>query len=315
MKRIISIFSCIVALFTLSSCDWFVLDNLDGWDAKVQGKIIDSKTKETVQMEHGSSIQVYELYGEQYDHTNQKGEKGWDGHSAIGWAVKNNGTYVNNLTFAGKYEMETKNNNFTADAVNFNLKKGDNTVDFEVTPFCRIVNPVITVEGNKIKATFKVEAGPAGVNNIGYVRLCVYPDRFVRNSYNKCANDPGAVRKDVDPKSGETITLTVDGSLAANADEFQYNRPHYVRIAAVGGSYAGMPAYDEISYEIDWDNFPWDQLAEDWSNFNDIVVYKEVKVHHDATYALDGKINGSGYYNYSPVFKVENGTVTEVTDW
>lgn len=320
MKRFVSIFSCVAALLTLSSCDWFELDNLDAWDAQVQGRIIDSKTKEPVQMEQGSAISVYELYGDQYNHTNLEGKAGWDGHSAISWLVKNNGTYVNKLTFAGKYEMDTRTNNFTADKVEFQLKKGENTVDFEVTPFCRIVDPKFTMDGKKIKASFKVETDLAGVNNIGYVRLCIYPDRFVKQSANKAANDPGAVIVDVDPKKGETITLTIDPDIVVdnvkvNADEFQYDRPHYIRIAAVGGSYSGMPAWDEVSYEIDWDNFPWDQIADDWSNFNDIVVYKEVKVHHPASYALDGKINGSGAYNYSPVFKLENGTFTEVTDW
>ena len=313
MKKIITILSCIIALFSLASCDWFKLDNLDGWDAQVEGQIIDAKTKQPVQMEQGSSITVYEKYGAQYDRT-------WDEGSGVSWLVKNNGSFVNNLTFAGRYEMDTRTNNFQSNVQSFELKKGANTVNFEVNPFCRIVDPKITVEGKKIKATFKVESDVAGVNNIGYAYLCIYPDRFVKQSANKAASDPGAVIKDIDPTKGETVTLVIDPDMVVNgvkvnADEFQYDRPHYLRIAAVGGSYAGMPAYDEVSYEIDWDNFPWDQLADDWSNFNDIVVYKEVKIHHPAAYTLDGNINGSGAYNYSPVFKLENGQITEVTDW
>lgn len=319
MKRIVSIISCIAALFTLSSCDWFELDNLDAWDAQVQGRIIDSKTKEPIQMEQGSALSVYELYGEQYDHTNLQGKKGWDSHDAISWLVKNNGTYVNKLTFAGKYEMDTRTNNFTADKVEFQLKKGENTVDFEVTPFCRIVNPQFSYEGGKIKATFKVEAGASGVNNIGYVRLCVYPDRYVKNSMNKCANDPGAVMVDVDPTKGETITLVVDpetvvNNVKVNADEFQYDRPHYVRIAALGASYSGMPAWDEevTSSEFDMDSYVAAGMPDDWWNY---FVEVTKTVHHPAAYTLDGKVNGSGAYNYSPVFKLENGTFTEVTDW
>jgi len=104
-------------------------------------------------------------------------------------------------------------------------------------------------------------------------------------------------------------------NLPANAAEFQYDRPHFIRIAAIGAHYAGLPAWDETVTEIDWDNFPWDQLAGDWSNFNDIVVYKTTIIHHPATYASDKSLNPDDMYNYSPVYKLENGTITEVTDW
>lgn len=268
MKRIISIISCIIALFTLSSCDWFVLDNLDAWDAQVEGKIIDKDTNEPLQMEQGSSISVYELYGEQYDHTNQQGEKGWDGHSAIGWAVKNNGTYVNKLTFAGKYEFDTRNSNFKADVQEFQLKKGANTQDFYVTPYLRIKNPQITMSGKVINATCDVEIAVPGTT-ISRVEVCVYPDRWVRHSSNNCQNDPYAYV--VNPKDTH-FSLSVDPDrivkqngqdIKVNATEFQYDRPHYIRIAALGKNAS----------------------------------------------------NTSSAYNYSPVYKLQNGTITEVTDW
>ena len=242
MKKIISIISCIIALTAVTSCDWFKLDNLDAWDASVEGKIIDSKTGQTLQMEQGSSITVYELYGEQYDHTNQQGEKGWDGHSGIGWNVKNNGTYINKLTFAGKYEMETTGNNFKADKVNFELKKGSNTVDFQVTPYVRINNPKISISGKVINATCELEIGVPGTK-ISRVELCVWPDRWVRHSYNNCSGDPYSYV--VNPAVGTTISLSVDPDRVVkssdgktetkpNAAEFQYDRVHYIRIAALG---------------------------------------------------------------------------------
>ena len=191
MKKIKTIISCFVALFALTSCDWFVLDNLDGWDAQVKGQIIDVGTNQPLQMEQGSNITVYELYGEQYDHTNQQGKKGWDGHSSISWAVKNNGTYVNKLTFAGKYEMKTTGNNFQADTVKFDLKKGENTVDFQVTPYLRIKNPQISMSGKVINANFDVEIAIPGTK-ISRVELCVWPDRWVRHSSNNCSGDPAS---------------------------------------------------------------------------------------------------------------------------
>ncbi len=316
MKRIISILSCALALMTAVSCDWFELDNQEGWDAKVQGRILDSKTGQPLQSAQGSSITVI--------------EQGWTDPVSgdpisqnQSWLIKNDGTYRNNLVFAGDYVMNTVSGaNFFADPVSFKLNKGDNTVDFTVTPFCRILNPVVTYDSatKVITATFSIEAGHPQVNNIGNVYLCVYPDRFVRNGLNKCENDPGAHAVDVNPDGTTKITLTVDPERVVdgkkvNADEFQYDRPHYIRIAAIGAHYTGLPAWDESVTEIDWDNFPWDQLADDWSNFNDIVVYKTTIIHHPATYASDKSINPGDMYNFSPVYKLENGTITEVTDW
>lgn len=268
MKRFVSILSCVVALFTFVSCDWFMFDNQAAWDAQVEGKIIDSGTGQPIQMEQGAAISVYELYGEQYDHTNQQGEKGWDGHSAISWLVKNNGTYVNKLTFAGKYEFDTRNSNFKADVQSFQLKKGANTVDFQVTPYLRIKNPNVSVSGKVINASFDVEVAVAGTT-ISRVEVCVFPDRWVRHSSNNCANDPYAYV--VNPKDTH-FSLSVDPDrivkqngqdIKVNATEFQYDRPHYIRIAALGKNAS----------------------------------------------------NSSNAYNYSPVYKLQNGTITEVTDW
>ncbi len=325
MKRILSILSCALLLTTAVSCDWFQLDNQEGWDAKVSGRILDAKTGQPVQSEQGSSITVI--------------EQGWT-HPVSGdpvsqnqtWRIKNDGTYTNNLVFAGEYIMNTVSNaNFMAEPAKFTLNKGDNTVDFTVTPFCRILNPKVTYDAatKVITATFAIEAGSAQVNNIGNVYLCVYPDRFVRNGYNKCKDDPFAHAENVNPDGTTQVTLTLDpervvNGKKVNADEFQYDRPHYIRIAAVGGHYAIQPAYDETqeTTDIDWDHFPWDKIASDWSNWNDLVadgsiqyITKVTVIHHDAVYANDGSINGSNAYNYSPVFKLENGQITEVTDW
>ena len=68
----------------------------------------------------------------------------------------------------------------------------------------------------------------------------------------------------------QSVSLSVDTQLAANVQEFQYDRPHYIRIAAIGGHYKNG--------------------------------------------ALDKTFN-QGYYNYSAVYKLENGVVTEVTNW
>ena len=306
MKRIISIISCALLLSTAVSCDWFVLDNQEGWNAKVQGKIIDTITGQPVQSEQGRSITVV--------------EKGWDTEANQSWHIKNDGTYRNDLVFAGEYVMNTMSGaNFYADPQSFTLNKGDNTVDFKVTPFVTISNASVSVEGGKIKATCKVKANfPTDkINNIGRVVLCGNPDRFVKISANLCEKDPSAVVSNLDPATEQTVTLYIDpqakdadGKLI-NAQEFQYDRPHYVRIAAIGAHYDIVPEY----WETDWNQFDMaayiaaGQPEDYWNYF--------VKIYHPAEYAPDGQFNPSGAYNYSPVFKVDlkSGSVTEVTDW
>ena len=309
MKKIISILSCALALTLVSSCNWFDLDNQEGWDASVEGQILDAGTNQPIQFAQGSSaITVV--------------EKGWKAEANQSWLVKSNGSYKNTLVFAGQYVMNTVSNNFTAEPQTFELKKGENKVDFKVTPYVRIENVAWAMEGKKIKVTCKVSSPVAAVNNIGEVRLCISNDRFVGMSNNGAQSDPNAVVTDVTPE-GTNVTLYIDPDYTnekgqkPNAQEFQYDLPHYVRVAAVGAHYVGQPAYDEEKTEIDWDNFPWDKLAEDWSNFNEIVVYKITVIHHPAAYSNDGTINAGNAYNYSPVYKLDlkAGSFTEVTDW
>lgn len=303
MKRIISILSCALLLSTAVSCDWFELDNQEGYNAKVQGKIIDAKTGQPVQSEQGNYLVVV--------------EKGWDAEENQGWRIKNDGTYRNDLVFAGEYEMKTMSvGNFQSDPQAFTLNKGDNTVDFKVNPFCRIVNPSVTFDSasKKIKASFSIENGIPEVNNIGKVYLCVYPDRFVKVGYNNCGGDTGAQAINIDPTKGEVIKLEVDMNEPKNAAEFQYDRPHYIRIAAVGAHYGIVPEWTEVKTEsvFDMDAYTAAGMPEDWWNY---FVTVETKIFHPAEYTNDGSVNTNGYYNYSPVYKLENGTITEVTDW
>ena len=319
MKRIISILSFALVLTTAVSCDWFELDNQEGWNAKVQGRILDSKTGQPVQSAQGNSITVI--------------EQGWTDPVSgdpvsenQSWLIKNDGTYRNDLVFAGDYVMNTVSYaNFMADPVPFTLKKGENTVDFTVTPFCRILNPVVTYNSatKEISATFSIEAGVSQVNNIGNVYLCVYPDRFVKDTYNKCDEDPYAHAVNVNPDGVTKVTLTVDPNrivkkggqdVYVNAEEFQYDRPHYIRIAAVGAHYGIVPEWTEevTTQEFDYAAYLAAGSPDDWWNY---LVNVTTKIVHPAEYTNDGSINPQSSYNYSPVYKLENGVITEVTDW
>lgn len=220
----------VLAAFCMTSCEWFLLDNTEQHNATVSGKIIDAATGETVQTEinNGGSIRFVEL--------------GWDAEAFQTWSVKNNGTYRNNLVWAGDYRMETIEQNYYPLTQEFKLEKGDNVVDFTVTPYLRFLSHSIKYDAasKKIVATCEVQVSdPSKTNTLNEIRLCCYTDCFVGYAYNNCKDDAGAVEKNVtmDANGKATVTLEIDTQATANATEFKYERTHYVRLAglATGG--------------------------------------------------------------------------------
>lgn len=221
MKKLLYIIPCLLLMMT--SCELFQLDNLEGPDATVAGKFIDSSTGDNVQMEYTSSAGQMNVI-----------QLGWDYEAVQYWLCKFDGTYRNDRIFAGDYRIESTRLNVFPFSEEISLAKGDNLdQDFTVTPYCRIVDPVITYVGGKIRATFSVEMGnPAVLNTISQVKLCASTDKFVGNLFNLVGNDPGAKRSSgLTP--GTTITLEIDPALPANDAQFHYTRNHYVRIAAL----------------------------------------------------------------------------------
>ena len=148
MKKIFVFLSLIVLA---TSCDWFVFDNQEYYNASVEGKLLDTKTGQPLQFAFPNTCKISII------------EEGWKDKAGNpveetqSWYVKCNGIYVNKLVWAAKYRMETKDQNFYPVSIPFELQKGENTVNFEVTPYCRILDPQITFEDNKIVARFKVD--------------------------------------------------------------------------------------------------------------------------------------------------------------
>ncbi len=109
-------------------------------------------------------------------------------------------------------------------------------------PYCRIIDPEFSydAENQQIKATFSVEMGdPSRLNTISQVVLCSNTENHVgyNASYRMNGNDKGSALATVTVKEDGTtdrITLTVDASSdGVNIEEFKYERPHYLRIAAL----------------------------------------------------------------------------------
>lgn len=231
-------------LLFITSCEMFEIDNYDSYNASVSGVFIDATTGENVEQETvynnlfggiitnrtSGYISVYEL--------------GWDYEAAQYWLIKYDGSYSNTKVFSGSYRLEANENNFYPEKKeNITISKGANTINWNVTPYVRIIDPEITFDDsvNKFKATFKLQYGDASkANTIYRASFCCYPDQFVGIALNNCKNDPEATMESGIVADGTTInTLYIDPQNVNNSTEFEYSRTHYFRIAvcAVGDGY------------------------------------------------------------------------------
>lgn len=275
MKKIIITITTVLALASLASCSMFQLDNYDGPNAQIHGKVLDTIT--------GEPIGVEAAFSQEIDWANvdwatwtfpvitvSKGslvvnELGWKNKEGVEvyedqrWFIRFDGQYRNNLIFAGDYKALYKELPcYETDEV-FTVKKGDNKVDLKATPFCRIVDPHVTYDATtkKVKATFKVELGDeTKANTIMNLRFCGNTQLFVGATvFNLVSSDDAGAKKEgfswgtmVFPAAtpGQEVTLEIDTQDPKNADLFKYNQTRYFRIAAqaAGNGYNSQNAYN-----------------------------------------------------------------------
>ena len=240
MKKIFIILSC-VSLF-LTSCK---LDNYPGPDAQVYGSILDAKTGALVgtDIQNGSQLKVYDQTYPDAAATHSNGQT---------WVIKNTGEYRNNLVFAADYEVIFENGNFYGFSQMINVKKGENKIDFQVTPYLRVKDCTISKSGDIVTAKFKLEGGK-GTESVNQVQLFAFSDMWVGN-YVKFAieggTDKATVNEPVDPS--KEYTLSIDCS--KNKTLFKYsNKNYYFRV----GAKASVPNAGTIRH-----------------NYGDVVVIK-----------------------------------------
>ncbi len=217
MKRILILLSC--AAFLFAGCQ---VDNYDAPDAQVYGSFLDEKTGELVgtDIENGNSIIVV--------------EQGFENPSNQYWNIKNTGEYRNNLVFSAMYDIKFENCNFYPFSQNdVKIKKGENKLDFTVTPYIRVVNPSIVKENGKIVAKFRLEAGKSEVR-LNSVQLFAFSDMWVGNSvkYSLSGGTDKQSFENIAINSSTEYTLTID--LAENKNSFKYTgKNYYFRIGAL----------------------------------------------------------------------------------
>ena len=308
MKKILLF---IPVLLMATACDWFVFDNMEGWDATITGKFIDAGTGEQIQ------FGVPDNYGFVIYEENFEPVKGNFAPSPLTWYARTNGSYTNKLVFSGDYRIQTtQSNNFYPVTEQFSIKKGDNTKDFSVTPYARISNVSFSYDSAKqqIVAKCNVAHGDANKTNGIKVFLLIAQDRFVGKNHNN-AEDATATSAFISDGAVELRINTTGG----NKSEFKYKQPHYVRIAAQAAHCRVVEAWDEDGGP-DWSRMgeATVALAADYSNWAEFEAsIPRLIIHHPTEYTSDGTVNPNQVYNYSAVYKVSEdfSTFTEVTDW
>ena len=261
MKKIFVLLSLIVLA---TSCDWFVFDNQEYYNAAVEGKIIDSKTGQLMQFAFPNTCKISIIEEGWKDLAGEPAEEAQD------WYVKCNGTYVNRLVWAAKYRMETKKQNFYPVSIPFELKNGANTVDFTVTPYCRVLDPKISYEDGKIVARFKVEVEDIAKTKTVDVALFGFTDRWVSDGNNNFDFDK--VQKDGQQKKiktadGQTeIVLKIDPTKESGM-QFVYKRTHYFRI--------GARAYGDENSGKYYNFSPVFRVSSDFSQVEEVTNWDE----------------------------------------
>ena len=279
MKRTLYyILAVILAAFSVSACDMFKLDNFDGPNAQISGRLIDAETKELIGIEAAANVGFDWSTWSSYTSVEAGAlvvmEQGWAAKDpGQDWLVRYDGQYRNNLVFAGDYKFTCKKLPCYEPAdSSFTVREGANKMDLELVPYCRIVDPQFSVKKNfageytKLVVTFKVElTDPSKANKVANVAFCANTQMFVGANYQNLAKgDAGAKKKDV--TAGSTVTLEIDMKNTSNADLFRYNRERYLRVGAManGNGYNSNNLYNfsktyrisadfETIEEVEWD--------------------------------------------------------------
>lgn len=281
MKRILYfIIAVAIAAVSVSACDMFKLDNFDGPNAQISGRLLDAETGELIGIEAAANVGFDWSTWSSYTSVEAGAvvvmEQGWAGADpGQDWLVRFDGQYRNNLVFAGDYKFTCRKLPCYEPAdSSFTVKEGANKMDLELVPYCRIVDPEFSTKkdafGNlsKLVVKFKVElSDPTKANKVANVVFGANTQMFVGANYQNLAkDDSGAKKKNV--TAGSTVTLEIDMNNSKNADLFRYTRERYLRVGAManGNGYNSNNLYNfspiyRISADFeDIEEVTWDEI-------------------------------------------------------
>ncbi len=145
MKTIRSISFILLAVAVMTSCE---LDNYDYPQGSLHGALIDQETGDTVQSDifDGARLALIEI-NEEFENPQKQY-----------FVIKPDGSYRNDLVFEGLYAVPPiEDGNFhPTDSTSVTIE-GDTQFDLEVTPYIRITDVDLILDGMDLTATFKLE--------------------------------------------------------------------------------------------------------------------------------------------------------------
>ena len=212
MKNIKGILILLIGVFLFNSCE---LDNYEGPNASLSGAFVDVQTGEFIESDIISGTRIGLI------------EQGYENPATQWLIVKNDGTYRNDMLFAGTYSIPPiMGGNFVPQQDTLILELSGNTVyDFEVLPYIRIKDASITSDGMEVTATFRLEQT---VDTLNVVRVGLYGHREPTvGEPMQNGRQQRVLNRRVDPD--EEFSL----SLRLRPRDFPPGQPYHFRIGAV----------------------------------------------------------------------------------
>lgn len=243
MKNFIHYIFLIVSALALVSCE---LDNYDGPDAQIHGKIVDRDGNLIPSDATWSGVKIH--YYEQGDFTSPVKQ-------ALG--LKPDGTYRNDMMFSGTYDFIITDANFAQiDTIfNYEVKPGDNTLDFTVDPYVTIKDLSVTQEGTNVIARFKMETIGNNTGKVDQIQLFAYLDKIVSIGamFSLSPNNVAVKTIGRAPDPDEEFVLSFDLSNQGNTfSKYPTDTPFCFRVGALIDKWSASPASPTASPNPKW---------------------------------------------------------------
>lgn len=199
-KKILFLFSIITVL--TYSCK---IDNYDPPTAHLFGKIVDTDGNPVQSDISNSGVKITYI---------EKGNFSSPQKQSI--TLKRDGTYRNNMMFAGTYDVFIKDANFLdVDTVkNMVVKAGDNELNFTVQPYIKIQVDSMKQVGTMVIAYFKMQTLYNNLAKVAQIQLFSYLDPVVSFGATMASSPATTLNRVVG--ANEEFTLQIDLSKQSN---------------------------------------------------------------------------------------------------
>jgi len=158
MKRYIALFF-VAGLLSVSSCK---LDDYEVPAKTIEGTVVDAETGGNIQTRQPEGIRIRML------------EQKYENPVPNDFWCKSDGTFKNVRLFPGNYKVIPVDGPFEQSSVDTLLVdlSQDQQVSFKVEPFARVTDPVISRDGNGIRATYKISQGSSTKKIMKSMLIC-----------------------------------------------------------------------------------------------------------------------------------------------